>query len=413
MNDNTSPARRDKGTGSITRTDTGKYRASIELQPDPATGARRRVSATGRTKAEALAKARKKRDEQERDGVYNGRRIPTVSQWCDTWVEDIVRRRSTPKTYETYRYLIDKCIRPSIGAVKLDRLRGQHIRIMEEYVTGGDPEHDVKPRNGTTANAAYRCLRTACKDAVRERVIPDNPIRGLDAPRKANTQIDTLTTEQAARVIREETEPAWHLIWRILFSTGMRLGEVTGITGAELVEQDGIPCIAVEWQLKQWKSVKSEKDLPRGMECRRVGNTLWLTRPKTRAGRRIVPLPADVARELVAYMTVNRGGVGPDELVFLNKADRPIFPQSLRNAWNKALKRAGVPHVRVHSARHTAATAMMRLGIGDAAREAIIGHSSIDITNRIYTHVDAHDLLKATSGIDRMIEGGTNDNNGE
>ena len=59
--------RRDKGAGAITKLGNGRYRAFVELSPDPADGSRRRTSATGHTRTEALNNARAKARRIEED----------------------------------------------------------------------------------------------------------------------------------------------------------------------------------------------------------------------------------------------------------------------------------------------------------------------------------------------------------
>lgn len=395
--------RRERGTGSVTELANGRWRAAVEMLPDPATGRRVRLTATGRTKAEALNKVRAKQRDYDKTGRLPGARGPKLSDWLDTWMTDIVRKRVSPKTWESYRNLIKTCIRPAIGAVRVNQLEPKHFRLMEDFITHGDPERGYEPRSSTTAALAYAVVRRALNDAVREGVANQNAALRVDPPRRDVPDIRILTPEQAALMIRMEPDPMWHVMWRIAFATGMRQGERLGITAGEIVERDGVTCILVEWQLKRWQSVPSRAELPAGVEARYLAPYTWLTRPKTKAGRRLVPLPADLARELIGYIAAT-GGRKPDELVFRQKRNgRPLRADVERIAWDKALERAGLPHVRVHSARHTAATAMVRMGIGDAVREAIIGHSNIDVTNQVYTHVDTAMALAAVQGIENQI----------
>ena len=62
-----------------------------------------------------------------------------------------------------------------------------------------------------------------------------------------------------------------------------------------------------------------------------------------------------------------------------------------RYNWNKALKAAGLPPVTIHSARHWTASMTARANMPDDARTAIMGHTSISMTNH-YTHRDTASL---------------------
>lgn len=395
--------RREKGSGSARQLPNGRWQAVLELTPDPATGERRRVSATGRTKAEALARVKERKRDAERDAaVYNGRRAPRLGEWLETWLKDYVTPRRKPLTVATYGTAIRLHIRPAIGAVRIDRLTPAHFRLLEERMLHGDPKTGALPHKASTARLVFGVLRAGLEEAVRAGLVDRNPADRALAPAAPARDIAILTPAQAGRLIRMEPDPTWHLVWRLAFATGMRLGEILGMTGSEVVRQDGVTCLDVKWQLKQWPSTVSEETLPADVEARHLSGGAWLTRPKTKAGRRLVPLPADLARELAGYIA-SKGGVGPDDLILSHPDGRPIRPDSQQKAWARALERAGLPHVRFHSARHTAATAMVRMGIGDAVREAIIGHSDIAVTNEVYTHVDTQMALKAVEGIEAQV----------
>lgn len=77
-----------------------------------------------------------------------------------------------------------------------------------------------------------------------------------------------------------------------------------------------------------------------------------------------------------------------------------------RRRWYRALDRVGLGHEYVpHSARHTTATILNRLGLDDVTRTAIMGHSRVSTTNEIYTHVELDRLVAATDGVEKAIEG--------
>ncbi|KAA8828100.1 site-specific integrase [Bifidobacterium myosotis] len=392
--------RRAKGSDGATMTADGRWRATVSLSPDPADGSRRRVTAVGATRAQALKRARDKALEIERGGI-DPRGMPTVGEWLDRWVDGIVALRRAPNTTRSYRTRIGTDIRPVIGAVPLDRLRPSHIRAVENRIVLGDAKHGLKPRSGATAAVTHSILKTALDAAVAEGLIRTNPALAAEPPRTAPARIDTLTPGQAAAVIRAETDPAWRIMWRLLFVLGLREGEAMGVTARELVRSDGLDCLLVEWQLKEFDR---DTVMPPGFEAIRLDGRAWLTRPKTRAGRRLIPLPADLARDMRAYAAAHPVPDGTP--MFRSRRGNPLRRQSLHDAWHRALDRAGMPRVRVHSARHTAATALARLGVSDLAREAIMGHADIGVTNTVYTHVDAGMLAGAIDGIDRLIDAG-------
>jgi integrase len=75
------------------------------------------------------------------------------------------------------------------------------------------------------------------------------------------------------------------------------------------------------------------------------------------------------------------------ELVFCKEDGSPFPTSSLRWHFNRMLDRAGLPHVRIHDARHTFATLMLELGESPKTVQTMLGHSKVGITLDIYSHV--------------------------
>jgi integrase len=79
-----------------------------------------------------------------------------------------------------------------------------------------------------------------------------------------------------------------------------------------------------------------------------------------------------------------------------------LDPANDRKRWIKALTRAGVPFVRLHDARHTAATLLLRANVPMVKVQAVLGHSSIQTTIDTYAHLSSEDLrpvMEALAGL--------------
>ena len=382
-----------RGTGGISATPKG-YRAYSTVT-DPLTGKDHRVSGFGRTRSQAEARLKEKLAEFDRTHRVGYVRPPTVAEWMDHWLTDVCKPRLKPRTWGTYASVIANNIVPSIGAVRLDELKPAHFRRMERYVM------DEQGKSSGTAGSAWRTLHKALEDAVLEGVIERNPAVKGTAPRVALKERAALTPDQAADLIAAETDDAWRLMWMLAFMTGMRQGERLGLTEDELRRDGGRLIILVEWQA-QHLTKREVEGLPKGVECTPLGNGMYRTRPKTEKGRRAIPLPEALADQLLAY--IERHGVNGDGLVFHDDEGLPLTGSVERRRWYRALDRVGHEYV-PHSARHTTATILNRLGLDDVTRTAIMGHSRVSTTNEIYTHVELDRLVAATDGVERAIEG--------
>lgn len=60
---------------------------------------------------------------------------------------------------------------------------------------------------------------------------------------------------------------------------------------------------------------------------------------------------------------------------------------TMREAFNKVLKGAGLPHIRFHDLRHSAATILLSWGTHPKVVQEILGHSQISMTLHTYSHV--------------------------
>ncbi len=76
-----------------------------------------------------------------------------------------------------------------------------------------------------------------------------------------------------------------------------------------------------------------------------------------------------------------------DGLVFCQLDGGPLLPNSVTHAWIKLVLRPGLKPIRLHDARHTHASLMLKQGIHPKIVQERLGHSSVTITLDTYSHV--------------------------
>ena len=115
--------------------------------------------------------------------------------------------------------------------------------------------------------------------------------------------------------------------------------------------------------------------------------------PKTRASRRVIPLPQVVVtalREHRKRQDEERGEAGQrwtdTGFVFTTRTGAPTSPYSLTKYWHAIRTRAAVPTLRFHDLRHTAVSLLLALGVPPHVVREIAGHSDIKVTMTIYAH---------------------------
>jgi hypothetical protein len=104
---------------------------------------------------------------------------------------------------------------------------------------------------------------------------------------------------------------------------------------------------------------------------------------------------------------VERAAVGmelkDDDLVFRDLEGRPLRPDTVTHAWVKLVRRIGLRGIRLHDARHTHPSLMLKQGVHLKIVQERLGHASIQLTLDTYSHVVPGLQEAAAAGFDKMI----------
>lgn len=92
-----------------------------------------------------------------------------------------------------------------------------------------------------------------------------------------------------------------------------------------------------------------------------------------------------------------------DDLVFSDLEGKPLLPDTITHAWSKLMKRTGFQGIRLHDARHTHASLMLKQGIHPKIVQERLGHASIGITLDTYSHVAPGLQQAAAEGFDNLV----------
>ncbi len=200
-------------------------------------------------------------------------------------------------------------------------------------------------------------------------------------PRK---ELRTLNAEEAQRLLEAAKGDRLEALLVLALTTGMRQGELLGL---------------------QWEDV----DLKTGtVYIRRTLLELKgkLTLGETKSGRnRRVDLP-DIAVETLREHRKRMLAEGhPGPWVFCDTQGGPIRKSNLTRRWFKPLlQRAGLPDIRFHDLRHTAATLLLTLGVHPKIVQERLGHSQISLTLDTYSHVLPSMQREAARKLDTLFE---------
>jgi integrase len=404
---------RGKGEGSLFKDGNGYWTVVVELPSH--NGERRRKKVRRKSKAEALKILRELLAERERSGDMPTSSI-TVQQWIDEWFTTIAAKKNRPKTLSTYRGLIDREILPTIGSKKLDKLTPTDVRRMLHSIT-------EKGLSSTTAAQVHRILSVALKYAEQNGKVPRNVAAAVDAPRPARPALEALSVEQGIRVLQTAASDPLGSLWAAVLLTGARQGELLGLQRDRVGE-----VIDLSWQMQRliWEhGCGGTCNRKRGADCYKRTVTaapdwvhkplhggMWLTRPKSEKGTRIVPLVEPLKSIIERHMEATARDHNPYNLVWFTPTGAPIDHSVQSKLWHQLLERAGVPDVRLHDGRHTAVDLLYEAGVPEDLIRDIVGHSTREMTRAYKSRGNTKRLTEAMHKLSALITAPTDAHSG-
>lgn len=263
------------------------------------------------------------------------------------------------------------------GAV-LRPARGRYVAT-----TPADTEHPTAARgvSARTVVTMLVVLSSALDDAMADGLVVRNVARTVKRPRVTATEMAAWTPEQAAQFRAHVAQDRLAACW-LLTLAGLRRSEVLGLRWADVDLAGGTVSIA------------------QGRVA--VGGGTVTGEPKSKRSRRTLPMPDDVLTALRAYkvrLAKDRLALGPwwpdTGLLAVNEDGSPIRPETYSKTFAAHCVVAGVPVIRLHDVRHTAATMLLDAGTTISATAKWLGHDPA-ITVRVYGHV--YDDALATAG---------------
>lgn len=370
---------RGKGEGGLYKDKRGLWNAVIELPPRD--GKRRRKTIRHKDKPVVVARMRELQRELEERGDLPTADM-TVERWFTYWYTQIVLKEVRPKTAGGYKSIIDRHIIPNIGTHRLAKLSPTSIRTVTDSIVRNGGAH-------SSALKAHQVMSSAFEAAVREGRMSRNPCKQMAAPRKNVAKLEALNVEEAVRLLRHvEDDDQYGARWAMALLTGARRGELLGLEWDRVTD-----VIDLSWQLQRLSHGPiGEPIVPNDYEYRHLYGGLYLTRPKSRAGWRVIPLVEPLKGIIERHYEQNPPG--KYGLVF-TRSGRPVDPDYDSKLWIKVLAASGIDKkVRLHDLRHSAVDLLYSAGVPEQVIIQLVGHSTVSMT-RAYASRDVTRLRQA------------------
>lgn len=318
------------------------------------------------SQAEALDWLRDMNNRKDRGLSAKGLKA-SVDQFLRLWLESC-KPTVKLKTWNQYEQMVRTHISPTLGNRKLTDLAPVMIQSL----------YSKKIEEGLSAYTVRRIhavLHRALKIAVRWGYLATNPASVVDKPKLNRKEMKVFSHEQVLIFLDQCRASRLFSLYYMAISTGLRQGELLGL----------------KWEDLDW----NEETIIIRRQLQRISRMgLVFSDLKTFRGRRTLvlgPNTMENLRDHTRRQSIEESFAGDrwhsNNLVFPSTIGTPMEPRNVIRDFKGVLGKAGLPDIRFHDLRHTAATLMLQEGIHPKLVQERLGHSSISITLDTYSHV--------------------------
>lgn len=374
--------RNDNGNGSTRKRADGKWEGRYSAGYDPATGKLISRSVYGKTQKEVRQKLNEiLRDLQ--DGTYVAPNKMTVGEWLDIWLKEYTLN-IRPATKAAYEQHVRVHLKPALGRIQLSKLFPHQIQ--QNY-------NDLLRKRGLSPKSiknVHGVLHRALEQAKLMGYLKTNPTTGVVLPKAEKAVLKTMEDTDVARFLQEIKDDPYENVLFVTAFTGLREGEVLGLTWDCVDFEKGQLLIN-----KQHNRAKGEKEF----------HFSPLKNSKIRT--------ITVAQEVLNVLEKQRkqqekwqailGDKWDNQknLVFTTEFGRYINNKTLYMNYKRIMRKLGFPQLRFHDLRHTYAVNSLRAGDDIKTVQENLGHATASFTLGTYAH--------ATPGMKRESAGRMND----
>jgi integrase len=352
---------------------------------DPETGISKQKWISGFATKEEARSARDKARTEARTGVFVSPTKVTVKEHFEAWWE-IKKEKVKPTTAENYRFLLDRYILPKFGSQLLKDLTSVKIEKMLIDL--------IQDHSESTVRLVSIVLSQGLERAVKDRLLPLNPAKGIERPKGKKRTVTPYTSSELKRLLEELESHRLFAFFRLLAYTGGRRGEILAL---------------------RWSDLDPEKaTLTISKNRTRLGKTV-IEQDSTKGGdgKRIVQLDSETLRLMKDHRKrqieerMKAGSLWQEgNFIFAQETGLPLDPSTPYHLFKKTAKRLGLRSESLHSIRHLHATELLNSGAGVHLVKDRLGHSDISTTLRIYAHIRPEQKQEVADLFARAIENG-------
>jgi integrase len=317
-------------------------------------------------------------EEQCNNGTIGSDGKMKLADFVPIYLEN-AKHRLSPVVYEKYCRMLDICIVPMLGHLKLKDIKPIHIQrfinALEERETHLDGTGGKL--SSSTIRRYYTMVQSVLHSAYKLGLIGVNPADSdrITLPKVEEQTTEIFTDEELTKLLDcLEPEPLqFKLLIHLALNTGCRRGELVGLKWSDINYNTGILTVSrSNYKLTGDSEIKSKST-------------------KTGKSRTIMLPPYCLAmlKQFRAEQAQTQLLLGDrwqgDNWIFTQADGKPMYPTTPTLQFSRFLKRNGLEHKKFHALRHTSATLLLSNGTNIKNVATRLGHSQLKTTNR-YVH---------------------------
>lgn len=324
--------------------------------------------------------------------VEDGRPLPdqrqTFGAYLEQWVATLPSASIKPSTCRYYtRYVRYHLLTSDLAGKPLARLEPADLRrfYAEKLATR---------LSSTSVHHLHATIHVALNQAVADGTVARNVASLVGRSHRPKVRSREMTTiaadDEPTRFIDAARGERLEALLVVAITTGMRQGELRAL---------------------RWKDVALDRDVlaVTGSVTGTARAAMTIGTPKSGRTRSIAlgQLTVQALREHRRRQVEEQLLVGSEwrdrGLVFCTEFGEFLPTNTMVLLLHRTLARAGLPRIRFHDLRHTAATLMLTKGVHPKIVSEMLGHSTTAITLDLYSHVTPHMQQSAAETIDRAL----------
>lgn len=375
-----------QGAGTIRKRADGRWEARYTIGFDPATGKQKQKSVYGKTQKEVREQLAEITIELD-NGTYLEPAKETLGIWLDTWLETYAQFSVKPYTMDAYERVCRNYLIPTLGTIRLSALTAPQI---QRFYNSLLIEKKLSPK---TIRNIHGVLHRALDQAMKLGMIRTNPTELCDLPKARRKEIKPMEQDKIGAFLKAIKGNKYELLYQITLFTGMRQGEVLGLT----------------WDCVDFahSTLYVNKQL---QKTKKVGGDYALVPTKNSRARVITTAASVMAllkrqRSLQAQAQLLAGSEWDNKwgLVFTNERGGHLTHFTVYKHFKEAVTSIGLECERFHDLRHSYAVAAIESGDDIKTVQSNLGHATASFTLDVYGHVSQKMRQQSTERMEEFI----------